>query len=111
MLVITIYLKVLIKIYDNKLKLIIDIIEIAAVSDLKIFSLIFKGIMFFNFKIFSLSLTAKSPSGPINIHKGSVPLIFNLLLSEFKSPKIIFSNFYFVFKRNNIMIYRFFLIT
>ena len=58
--------------------------------DLKILSFILSGIIFFCFKIFSLSFDEKSPSGPIKTHNGFLLLIFIFLFSVFKSPKIIF---------------------
>ena len=68
----------------------IEIADITAVSDLKIFSLIFIGCTPLKARISALSASEKSPSGPIMIQTGlSVSFDLSiLLLTEFKSVKI-----------------------
>ena len=68
----------------------IEIADITAVSDLKIFSLIFIGCTPLKVRIFSLSASEKSPSGPIIIQIGlSVSFDLSILLfSELISVKI-----------------------
>ena len=70
--------------------MIIDIAEIAAVSDLKIFSLILIGLTLLKERITSLSDSEKSPSGPIIKHIGLFVSFFasNFLFLEFKSVNI-----------------------
>ena len=57
-----------------------------------------RGIIFFSFKIPSLSFNEKSPSGPIKTHSGFLFLRSIFLLFVFKSPKIMFT-FWFDFKK------------
>ena len=77
----------------------IEIADMTAVSDLKIFSLIFIGWTPLNERIFSLSASEKSPSGPTIMQTGLfVSLDLSILLFiEFKSVKI--KSFEVVFKK------------
>ena len=81
--------------------MIIDIAEIAAVSDRKIFSLILIGLTPSKERTSALSDSEKSPSGPIIKHIGLFVNFFvsNFLFLEFKSVNIKSIVFLFLLKK------------
>ena len=69
-----------------------DIAEIAAVSALKIFSLILSGVTPSKEKISFLSGSEKSPSGPIIMHIGLFDNFFNSFVVYFSHDCTISNN-------------------